>query len=249
MTAQAKTKSDQIFDDIKDLFFRKKKPDQLTLARIKNEVKKLLKVNAGEGHGLLGMIACLEVDVASCKRHHEAAIKLTNDVVDYINYIKSLTFLGLSKEAYQEIENALNIFPCNPDLITLAIKTAIYSGHPSDVHGYYERLSKINQNIEDTEIIYYMYLAERFSQANITHDVASSLLQLADGLVVKNGLHSFSKTMFTDDIDSNSDIYWWIEIDANPAKVVEMNMELCEQIANDPYFCDKNTFSIAYRCR
>ena len=101
----------------------------------------------------------------------------------------------------------------------------------------------------DTEISYLGSVVNKFKQADISDEIASSLLKLADGLILKNHLHSFSKNFFTDETESNIDIYCLIEINANPAKVVEMNIELCDQIADNPYFCDKNTFSIAYQSR
>lgn len=250
MTAQAQTKSNQLFDDITHLFLGDKKPNQLTLARIKREIESVRKVNVVEGRVLLGMVACLEVDVKSCKRHHELAISSSSsDVIPYLNYAKSLAFLGLSNEAFQQIKKGLSVYPHSPDLISFAIHTAIGSGHPADVDDYYDALSKIKPDMNDTEINSTKSIAKKFSQTGITNEIASSLMKLADGLILKNRLHSFTKNFFTDETGSNIDIYCWIEINANPAKVVEMNMELCEKIADDPYFCDKNTFSIAYRSR
>jgi len=249
MTVQVQTKSNQLSDEITHLFFGDRSPDPFTLIRIKSEANKVLKVDPRVGHGLLGMIACLEADIDLCKKHHEIAVNYAGEVVDYLNYTMSLNFLGLSDEAFQQINKALKFYPHNPDLINLAINIAIDSGHPADVDDYYDALSKIKPDIDNTETIHLKSLAKKVSQAGITNDIASALIKLADGLILINRLHSFSKTFFTDEAESNIDIYCWIETNANPAKVVEMNMELCEKISNDPYFCDKNTFSIAYRSR
>ena len=250
MTIQAAaTKSNKLIDEIFGLISDGKKPDQFTLARIKSEINKVLNVDAGNGHGLLGMFACLEADAELCKKHHKLAIQLTNDVVDYINYTKSLIYLGQSNEAYQQIKKVLSVYPHNPDLIYLAIRTAIYSGHPDDVDDYYDALNKIKPDMINTEITYIRSLAKKFRQADISDEIASSLVKLAGGLILKNRLLTFSRNIFTDETGSNIDIYYWIEINANPTKVVEMNIELCEQIAADPYFCDKNTFSIAYQSK
>ena len=249
MTVQAKTNSDYLFDKIATLFLGDKSPDQLVLARIKREIENVRKVNSGQGYCLLAMINCLEADVDSCKKHHELAIKLSGTVDNYLNYPKSLSFLGLSDEAFQQIKNALKIYPHNPDLNFCAILFAVNSGHTADVEHYYDALSKINPSKINAGISHIRSIVKKFSEIGVTHETASSLMKLADSLILKNCLHSFSKDFFTDETESNIDIYCWIEINANPAKVVEMNMELCQQIANDSYFCDKSIFSIAYRSR
>jgi hypothetical protein len=253
MTAQPQTKSNLLIDEIAQLFSGEKQIDALTLLRIKKEVGSVLKIDAAKGHNLLGMVACFELDLPLCKKHHESSIRLADDdndyaVYAYANYINSLLHFGLSNDAYQQVKKALNKFSFSPALIILAIETAIYSGHPADVEDYYRRLGKIQQNIKDIKANHFKSIADKFKQAEITDDTACLLIKFADSLVFKNGLHCVSKYAFTDD-ESNMDIFYFVEIDADPAKVVEMNMELCEQIANDPYFCDKNTFSIAYQSR
>src|ERR1035437_10716446 len=106
MTAQAQTKTHQLFDNISDLFSGNNKPNQMALARMKREAESVCKVNDVEGQILLGMIACFEVNVKSCKKHHELAISRSiDDDTPYLNYAKSLDLLGLSNEAFQKIKN------------------------------------------------------------------------------------------------------------------------------------------------
>ena len=148
---------------------------------------------------------------------------------------------------YQQIQKSLNIYPNNPDLIELAISTAIDSGHITDVETYYKMLCKLIPGDKNPKVYDLISIFEKFRKAGIKDNIASSLIKIADELVSTNGLRSHSRPIVIDESESNIDIYCWIEINAEPSKVVEMNMELCEQIAERSEFCGQNTFSIAYR--
>jgi len=251
MTPKAETKSNQLVDEISILFAGNKQLDPFTLARLKREAEKVVKVEPDYGYCILGMLACLEVDAEACKKNHELSIKLSydpaHDLIYRENYSRSLNYLGMSNEAYQEIKKALNLYENNPDLLELAINTAIESGNSSDIYRYYEVLCKILPRNENKQIIDILKVAGHFKESGINDDIASSLVKLADELVFKNKLRCGSRLFFTDESESENNIYCFIEVNADFSKVVEMNMDLCEKISKDHYFFDKNTFSISYR--
>lgn len=103
--------------------------DEFKLRRLRNEAQAAMDANPAASHVVLGILACLEGDVAKMREHHRIAINLGGQsYIAYENYTVSLQRSGFYREAWQVAQESLEKFPDVKGLLELTIRTAFYSG-------------------------------------------------------------------------------------------------------------------------
>ncbi|WP_414041585.1 hypothetical protein ACJU26_05870 [Acidithiobacillus sp. M4-SHS-6] len=103
--------------------------DQVSLRRLRNEAQAAMHADPAASHIVLGILSCMEGNVAEMHQHHRIAINLdSQSYMAYENYIVSLQRSGFYREAWQLAQESLEKFPDVKSLLELAVRSAFYSG-------------------------------------------------------------------------------------------------------------------------
>ena len=98
------------------------------LSRYKKAAQSLLKKDAVSGHALLGLVACLEHDIATMHVEHARAIELSESHLPLVYYALSLEKACLWSESAKYTLLALDRAPKDPKLLNAAIGIAPLTG-------------------------------------------------------------------------------------------------------------------------
>jgi|GEM_PF-5512772 len=248
MIAQPETKSNQIVDELSRFINDKVTPDMFTLARLRRDAENIKKKAPNEGYMLLGMIACLEVNLSKCKENHQKSIRLATSALDYMNYSKSLAYLGATGEAYKQITLALKHYPPTPDLLWSACESALGSGFWQGVEMHYQEYKKLSTNAGYKEIDELRRDADYFAQAKVPVSASMSMIDTSDKLIIENNFLIESKNFFLDDTESTLLVCCFIGVYADVDEVVSLNLALCEKLSELPPQDGEQLFSIIFRC-
>ena len=93
----------------------------------------------------------------------------------------------------------------------------------------------------------YKDIADEFIRLGISDEMSNKILNIAYNIVRERGLRVYSHLIFTNDDDPSGDLYYSMRVNATIEKVVDMNIQLSECLANDESLNFENTFSIAYQ--
>lgn len=100
----------------------------LKLTKYKKIANAMLKKDAVSGHTLLGLVACLEHDIASMHAHHAKAIEISESCFTLMYYAISLEKSCLWNEAAKYALLALDHQPDDPKLLNAVISIAPLTG-------------------------------------------------------------------------------------------------------------------------
>jgi len=248
MTIHPETKSNQLFTEITGLLRNCTVPDVFTLNRLKREAKAIINnANIEQGYAMLGVIAWLEVDSNACKKHFNNAIKSGNDVATYINYAKALLSLGFINDAYQLIETSMVKYKSHPDYIESAMDIAFQSGRLDKIDTLFQSLKKLKPNDALKKASKIKDDSDSFIAYGISDQIAIKLLNIAAYIIKENNLRVNSRSYLLNDSDIDTDLYYWLKVNAGADKVADMNIELSECLAEDSTLTFENSFCIAFR--
>lgn len=109
-------------------FNRRDVTQGLKLAKYKKAAQSLLKSDAVSGHVLLGLVACLEHDIAAMHAQHAEAIGLSDSHLTLMYYALSLDKSCLWNDSAKYALLALDRAPQDPKLLNAAIGIAPLTG-------------------------------------------------------------------------------------------------------------------------
>jgi len=247
MITKPEIKSNEILDKIQPSFSSGHTPSQFELAKLKKDAQSIKNINPAQGYSLLGLIACLEVDIEGCRSNFKKAIRLDGDMTQYLNYSSSLLSFGLMDESFQLIDSMLDKFKGDPEYLEVAMDVAIQSGRPNQVENSYQMLKRLKPNDSLVKANSYKDIADEFIRLGISDEMSNKILNIAYNIVRERGLRVYSHLIFTNDDDPSGDLYYSMRVNATIEKVVDMNIQLSECLANDESLNFENTFSIAYQ--
>jgi len=247
MITKPELKSNEILDKIQPSFSSGHTPSQFELAKLKKDAQSIKNINPAQGYSLLGLIACLEVDIEGCRSNFKNAIRLDGDMTQYLNYSSSLLSFGLMDESFQLIDSMLDKFKGDPEYLEVAMDVAIQSGRPNQVANSYQMLKRLKPNDSLVKANGYKDIADEFIRLGISDEMSNKILNIAYNIVRERGLRVYSHLIFTNDDDPSGDLYYSMRVNATIEKVVDMNIQLSECLANDESLNFENTFSIAYQ--
>lgn len=134
----------------------KPRSSELVLKRLEREATALLKAQDSEvrtgGLVLLGAIEALRFEVDGTRRYFEQALAASGRAsIVYVNYASTLATLGLSSEAAQMIEKAIDR---SPDIATLreALKLSANGVEPDRTRHYAAWLGRLDAPDDDPEV-------------------------------------------------------------------------------------------------
>lgn len=247
MTVKPELKTNEILDKIQPSFSTGNTPSQFELTKLKKEAKLIVKHDAAEGYALLGLLACLEMDVDACLNYFNKSIRLGSNIARYLNYSSSLLALGLVDEGFELIDSLSDKFKGDTEYLEMAMDFAIQSGRPHRVGALYKMLKRLKPNDKFVHANQFKEIADEFVLRGFTDATSNKILNIAYKIVRENGFRIYSHLIFTNSDEPSEDLYYSIRINATVDKVVDMNIQLSECFAEDETLKFENTFSIAYQ--
>jgi hypothetical protein len=249
MTLQPNTIENQLIEEICRYISEDRTPSQFEIARLKREAAKLKNGNRAVYAAIMGMIACLDNDIAECKKHHELAILLDGSVEHYDSYCTSLYNLGRIQDAYLWAQKGLSIFPHAPKLILSALKSAYFLELFDKVAEHYRALIPLQLVDIDQQVQDFFQNAEIVLSMGIPEPSLHRLSDILESIRVKHGADIKTINLSLIPTEETQELFNWIETSSNVDTTVEMNMELCEMLANQPDI-DLGNMTVAFRaCR
>ena len=245
MSLKPAPKINQIFEKI-DLFFSNGVvPDDLSMMRLKQDANSIIEnIDASQGYVLLGALATIHMDYETSKKHFDHALKLNkNDISHYLNYIVSLNYMNRSSESYDLICSEFDRFKNNPEFLKLVMRTVISSGNLSKSDELMKNFYKLLPKDKSVEMQAVSDINNYFKKCEIQDELAKKLIQIADKVLLKNKIGNQTNEVIYDE----ENLYFWVKVRATIDKVVEMNIDLCDELASCEELIDKNTFSIAFQ--
>lgn len=246
MTLQPNTIENQLIEELCRYIRDNRAPSQFEVARLKREAAKLKNGNRDVYAAIMGMIACLENDVAECKKQHELAILLNGSVENYEAYCTSLYNLGHIQDAYHWAQKGLSVFPHVPKLILFAVKSAYFLGLFDKVVEHYQALIPLQLSNMDEQVEYFVQNAEIVLSLGIPEHSLHKLSDILESIRLKHGADIKTINFSLIPTEETQELFRWIETTSNVDTTVEMNIELCEMLASQPDI-DLNNMTVAFR--
>ncbi|WP_347989743.1 hypothetical protein [Methylomonas sp. AM2-LC] len=241
MTAQPQTTAKELVDRLAGFARSEKTPSEFEIAAFKRESKKLAKVDQARSDMCLGMIACLEGNIEVCKKKHELSIRNGQEFEFHINYYASLIHLKRLYDANLCLENALLLYPNNPELISEIMINSYFLGLYDKSLQYADRLAKVDSGILITDIS---------SESKLVLDLGISIDSLYQAAkFIDEVCRNYSVKMdHVRLIQVEDGVLKWIETSTDVATTVAMNCDLFEKFAKADDF-DLGDFSVSFRSR
>lgn len=246
MTLKPSTIENQLIEEICRYISEDRAPSQFEVAKLKREAAKLKNGNRAVYAAILGMIACLDNDVAECKKQHELAICLEGSVEHYDSYCTSLYNLGHIKDAYKWAKEGLNVFPHAPVLLVSAVKLAYFLGLFDKVVEHYQALIPLQLAVIDEKTEGFVQNAEIVLSLGIPEPSLHQLSDILESIRLKHGADIKTINLSLIPTEETQEMFNWIETTSNVDITVEMNMELCEILASQPDI-DLGNMTVAFR--
>lgn len=246
MTLKPSTIENQLIEEICRYISEDRAPSQFEVAKLKREAAKLKNGNRAVYAAILGMIACLDNDVAECKKQHELAIRLEGSVEHYDSYCTSLYNLGHIKDAYKWAKEGLNVFPHAPVLLVSAVKLAYFLGLFDKVVEHYQALIPLQLAVIDEKTEGFVQNAEIVLSLGIPEPSLHQLSDILESIRLKHGADIKTINLSLIPTEETQEMFNWIETTSNVDITVEMNMELCEILASQPDI-DLGNMTVAFR--
>ena len=127
MVSQAQVEFTQLYDELSKLT-RRDITQGIKLAKYKKSAGSMLKKDPVCGNTLLGLIACLEHDIAAMHHPHKKAIELSESCFTLMDYAVSLEKSCLWNESVRYALSALDQDPQNLKLLDAIIRVAPLTG-------------------------------------------------------------------------------------------------------------------------
>jgi len=218
-----------VIDKMETYTLTQTKPDDLTLQRMKKDVKKVGKINPSLAAMALGMIASVEGDLEECLKQHKLSLLLGDDPHLTINYSVSMRTLGYNAESYRLMDIGMNLIMPNLSLgIGSFIAIAFHAGHYDKVIFCQELFKKqtvtaippeIQQFIDDVNTI--------VMTTGLPLSVYPDIAAILETIRLENhpGL-SIATLEKTDEA-----LVYWAETIADSETVTVMNTQLAAELA------------------
>ena len=219
------------------------KLDDLTSQRLKNDAKRLLKINPSLTAMALGLIASVEGDVDECIKQHTLSLKLGKDPVLNLNYAISMKTLGYNAESFRLIDKAMNLLPDPSFAIPIYLMIAINAGEYENVQSCEDLLitkgvtsipPHVQQYFDDVNTI----VMKAPLPFHIYPVIAS--IQETISLANKVGLTEYALE------DINGELYLWTLVKADEKTLTLMNIEL-EDALSQLQNINLDEFHIAFK--
>lgn len=242
MTLKSQTISNQLIDEFCACLASKKTPSEFEVARFKREANKLKAIDPSTAAALHGIIACLDGNLDECKKQHEHAIRLDSSFINYSRYFASLFNLGRYQDAYDWLNKGLLKYPDSPELLTEAITTSYFLGLYDKVVEHSKTLEKLRMLELESKTMNYLSQAIFMLQMKVTVEAWHQLSLIMEDVRLKHGVRIEEVSL----IKSEDGLFKWIETNADVDTTVNMNLELCERMAEANDF-DLGNVAVAFR--
>lgn len=234
--SQPKTQASDLIDRLNDLIRRDERSD-FVLKQIRRDADRLKKIDAATSYLLLGMVACLERNIAATREFHEKALRLRDDFVTNSNYATSLYKIGAITEATGYRERAVKLEPENITALEKLIDNAVAICRFRYAQRLIDKWKSLNPNKQyDKEEMINNFVTV-MNERKISDEEAESFIKLASTHMLTSGAFlSFGKSGCELDVleeDADRWIDYCFMVDRGVDDVVEMNCELANLVAQN----------------
>jgi hypothetical protein len=207
-------------------------PQPFEIARLRQEAKKLLAVDAAAAYQILGGLAAIEFDIEGLHENHKAALRLTSAPDAIANYGVSLQLLGLFQEATPLAVRASNAQPENLYYLRTAVDYATYSG---EIRKALELCSELEKRAPDQEIEMKDLLLDFQKLMDKTgvdeHEIRKSF-EIAFALLRSSTLRHDHVSLAVDLTTNSECAHFRIYVRALPGDVRKLDLRLGAELAN-----------------
>jgi hypothetical protein len=206
------------------------KPDDLTLRRMKKDLKEVGKVNRSMAAMALGRIASVVGDVAETIKQHELALDLgdATDPIPTMLYSNSMRTIGYNAESYRLMNTGMNLLPNALLAIGNFIQIAFHAG-------YYDKVQVCQELLKKQGVTHVAAEAQQFfDEVNdiiITTGLPLSVFPVLAAILEAIQLNNYiGKSVATVD-NSNGELFYWAETMADSETIEVMNAQLIAELA------------------
>jgi hypothetical protein len=145
----------------------KKKPDAVTVRRMKNTAMGFVKNSAANAATARGLIACIEGKYDESVKQHTLAMKLDKSPYHVMHYAASLRTLGHHEKSYSLMQCVMAELPDPMWLLSSEISMAYETGHYIDVLRFHDEIHRIKlENVPDS-ILLFVYFSKLLLDTNV----------------------------------------------------------------------------------
>ena len=204
--------------------------NEFEVARIQQQARQLMSVDAVGAHTVLGCVAALKGDATAVRRHHNITLRLSADAGVSHNYAVSLALLEMNEEALEILMSALDKAPDDLDLLRHAIRLALQSGHSAKANALCERWEQLVPDRPNDLADSANELADAVKRGDFREEAIREVLGILNSIQRTDNVRGAGSSLWRDPTDPRSFLYERL-IHAPPAKAAAMNVEFADRIA------------------
>lgn len=206
------------------------KPDDITAAGLRKEIKDLIAVDPSSGYMVYGIYHCVFENHDESISNHERSLSLSSASLVYTNYLTSLSTFGESTKAFNLAVEAVKKHPGDIGLVGYAARLSYDAGRLNKVMEFYDLYKKLTVNQENNEpkrLTDVVSSASKMLDEGVDVAEFTKVIELSESVLLENKVKSLTKTLFLHD----GEFSYILRTDASPEVTAKLNDELCKRLA------------------
>jgi len=216
----------------------KRKPDAVTVRRMKNTAAGFIKDSAANCATARGLIACIEGHYEEAVKQHTLATKLNKNPHHVMHYAVSMRTLGYPAEAYRLVQSVMSQMPDQMGLLSAEISLSFESGHYEDVLRFHDEMLRIKLENVPTNVLLFVYFSNLLLERNIESSVFPVIANLFESIHDKYQTEPFDSYAIEFNPENKGELFYWVTTTADEQTIAVMNAELASEIALLKYDLD-----------
>lgn len=216
--------------------------DNFTRLRLTRDAKKLMNVDASAAYTILGILACLALDITKMKENHELAVrKATGDtkIRALTNFAVSLTRIGLHDESVEILESARKNYPGSFAIPVQLLRANIRRGAITEALDNWKAIIRLKKAGETRffDAGLFEEISAFLKSNNIDESQIVELLSTATSLHMKEKVRSVSTEIKVeiDEEDGEAFLSIMVSLLSTPSSCAELNELLADEITKKSF--------------
>ena len=207
--------------------------DELAVGRLSRDARALMKADAAGAHTVLGGIAGIEGDAARVHEHYEIALKLSGRTTWTLgNCATALVKAGALDGAFKAIMEAHERTPDNPEILGLAISTAVQGGRFRESRSLYERRSALQPNRRTRDETQIRLAANAIDRGAFTESAAQKVILIAQHVRLAAKVRQAGSSLHS--VHGEPDRFSFVMyVYSSTRQAVDLNTEFADRIVSD----------------
>lgn len=242
----AKTKAQDVIEQISALNGDRTRVDQFTIARLKRAARESMTADPVAAHMALGALASFEWDDAALDLHHQTAIRLQDNEVTRMNYATSLAGVQRPREAWVETLRASQTAPTDLNLLGAAIRAAYIAGEFTEARRLCEDYAKRSPTRVFRGADRIVKISEVLERRDFSIATTTKMVDIAFGLLKEERIENQAFQIRTYDEPSDSSVMYFIFVRKSRKEIRELEEKLADRMFDEVEALDFSAFWIGY---